>query len=71
MRRQATPIRDFAIQNLHATGMSYKKIAAKFGMSTPRVTYIVKRPAVLTLEQKLRRNKAAAERWVGHGQANR
>jgi len=71
MRRQATPIRDLAIQNLHATGMSYKKIGAKFGLSTPRVTYIVKRPAVLTLEQKLRRNKAAADRWVGHGQADR
>lgn len=59
-----------AIQNLHATGMSYKKVAVKFGLSTPKVTYIVKRPAVLTLEQKLRRNKAAAERWMAHGKAN-
>ena len=65
------PIRDFAIQNLHATGMSYKNVAKKFGLSLQRVTVIVKRPAMLTLEAKLLVNKERARKWVANRRYDR
>jgi len=64
------PIRDFAIQNLHATGMSYKNVAKKFGLSLQRVTVIVKRPAMLSLEAKLLVNKERARKWTESGYAH-